>query len=410
MSIRKRGREGVCSSQFDFNGQTYCFTFNGKDAMPYITDKREARDYEAEIRAKLRAGTFLQHAGASNFARFFEQIFMDYARREKSPLAVQFDEYNGRYLLEEFGKLELNQITTRHIERFLRKMLATKSKKGELFAPVTVRRFRDMLNRVFVLAIQERLVLHNPVQALSRALMKELPTWQPRDRWLGRDDPDEEASLFRALADSGADHLAALARLILHTGIRPPKELLSVEKAHVNLSGDARRVAYQRSGLVLPPRSLAVIKTKEGVPRVLPLNRVAGELLERLCADTATGAYLFAHKNGQPLGSFKKGWRAACERAAIADLRPYDLRRTFATRLHERNVPVLAISALMGHSRHAAGFGGGSHITPGYVQIPFDLLRDAVARLEQPTTAFQTAFGGNSGKSLADEKERRLAG
>lgn len=201
------------------------------------------------------------------------------------------------------------------------------------------------------------------------------------------------------------DYLPALARLVLHTGVRPPREILSLEKEHVNLTGDARRISYQRSGLVLPPRSLAVMKSKEGKPRILPLNGTAMRVLARLCADTSTGPFLFAHRGGQPLGSFKKGWRTACEKAGIGDLR-----RTFATRLHERNVPLLAISALMGHSRHASGFGGGSHITPGYVQIPFDLLRDAVERLEQPLEAFQTAFSSASGKSLAEVKERRLAG
>ncbi|MDQ3821578.1 MAG: tyrosine-type recombinase/integrase [Acidobacteriota bacterium] len=36
--------------------------------------------------------------------------------------------------------------------------------------------------------------------------------------------------------------------------------------------------------------------------------------------------------------AIKKGFAAACIRAGIEDLRPYDLRHTFATRLLERGV------------------------------------------------------------------------
>ena len=52
--------------------------------------------------------------------------------------------------------------------------------------------------------------------------------------------------------------------------------------------------------------------------------------------DAATGDYLFANKEGQPFASIKKGFAAACQRAKIKNLRLYDLRPTFATRLQGR--------------------------------------------------------------------------
>src|SRR5689334_8996160 len=66
------------------------------------------------------------------------------------------------------------------------------------------------------------------------------------------------------------------------------------------------------------------------------------------------------------MNSIKQSFTGACERAGIEDLRPYDLRHTFATRLLERGVHAFIISALLGHSTRASGLGLGSRITPGY--------------------------------------------
>jgi integrase len=82
---------------------------------------------------------------------------------------------------------------------------------------------------------------------------------------------------------------------------------------------------------------------------MIPLNSTAETVFEVLCGDETTGRWLFA-KDGKPIKSIKKGFARACERAGIDDLRPYDLRHTFATRLVERNVHILIISELLGHA------------------------------------------------------------
>jgi integrase len=78
---------------------------------------------------------------------------------------------------------------------------------------------------------------------------------------------------------------------------------------------------------------------------MVPLNSTAFSIFEVLCGDETTGRWLFS-KGGRPIGSIKKGWQAACTRACIDGLRPYDLRHTLATRLVERNVQILIISDL----------------------------------------------------------------
>ena len=62
----------------------------------------------------------------------------------------------------------------------------------------------------------------------------------------------------------------------------------------------------------------------------------------------------------------RRAFAAACVRAGIENLRPYDLRHTFATRLLERGIHHFVISALLGHATPMARFGYPLRMTSGY--------------------------------------------
>jgi len=91
--------------------------------------------------------------------------------------------------------------------------------------------------------------------------------------------------------------------------------------------------------------------------------------------------------------AIKKGFAAACARAGIENLRPYDLRHTFATRLLEQGVHHYVISALLGHATPMMGFGAASRMTPGYAHATWDMMVTAVAMLEQPLRLNERTFG-----------------
>jgi site-specific recombinase XerD len=133
---------------------------------------------------------------------------------------------------------------------------------------------------------------------------------------------------------------------------------------------------------------------------MIPLNSTAEAVFEVLCGDETTGRWLFA-KGGLPIKSIKKGFARACERAGIDDLRPYDLRHTFATRLVERNVHILIISELLGHAQPVSGFGFASRITPGYAHATWDAMRRAVYSLQYAPQ--EHVFEQKSSKSRANE-------
>jgi hypothetical protein len=71
--------------------------------------------------------------------------------------------------------------------------------------------------------------------------------------------------------------------------------------------------------------------------------------------------------------------------------------------LVERNVHILIISELLGHSQPVQGFGFASRITSGYAHATWDAMRRAVDSLEhQPV---EHAFEQKSSRSRANEAE-----
>jgi len=111
----------------------------------------------------------------------------------------------------------------------------------------------------------------------------------------------------------------------------------------------------------------------KGVPKTIPLNRLAYEALFGGLSRIG-GRFFGQWKNGN---SFKHSWMRTCERAGIHDLHFHDLRHTFATWLMQCGVDYAVIQTLKGEP------------LPGsakyYIHNWDGRLRDAVTRLESFT-------------------------
>jgi site-specific recombinase XerD len=293
----------------------------------------------------------------------------------------------------------LAQVTPRMIEDYLVGLRQTKTRIGTEHSGATVRRHYDMLNQIFNLAIRERIANDNPCRLVSRNVLKDFPTWEKRERWLNKYDAEEEGRLFASFNDYG-EHLPAICRIILNTGIRPPKEVLGIKKEHVNLFDEARYYKTEKVDVLIPPRAVLVEKGKDGKPRVLPLNRAARGVFTVLVGDTTTGEWLFTNRGGGPMKSIKKGFAAASVRAKIEDLRPLrpaphlrhkafgprrpPVRHLRASRPRDAGLrlrPRLADHARL-RARHLGGDGRGGRKP----RIPRDPVAECVRRGERAVT------------------------
>lgn len=123
----------------------------------------------------------------------------------------------------------------------------------------------------------------------------------------------------------------------LNTGLRK-MELLSLEWAEVDLN--------KREILIVTEKS----KTKK--ERRIPLNDEALRTFQVLKAENGSNQYVFPSPNSKTsyVMDIQKPFKLACKKVKIEDFHFHDLRRTFATRLHNRGVPLYHIMLLLGHS------------------------------------------------------------
>ncbi|GEM_PF-1280279 len=415
MKVKKRGNNKHYGCRFEVEGKEYSFEFNGKKGQPLITKKDKAIEKAVDIRRGIISGTFVKQTEWKTFKNFFDDVFLDYSRQHKSEKCLEFDELYGVNLTDEFGDKTLRQITPRQIENFLLKLSRKETRFKKPYSPCTVRKHYNMMNQLFNMAIRERVLNDNPCRLVKPNVLKQFPVWENRERWLNKYEPvevvnkrgkkevaTEEQRLFRAFNDQG-EHLVAISRIVLNTGIRPPKEVLSIKKSHVNLSEDAKYVRVENRDMLIPPRSVLIEKGKTG-PRTVPLNKIAFEVFSVLVRDETTGEWLFTNRNGGRMKTIKRGFASACGRAGLEDFRSYDLRHTFATRLLERGVHHYVISALLGHSMPVAGFGAASRVTPGYAHATWDSMVSAVESLEKEPMDVINIFSTEKGEKKTEKE------
>ena len=81
------------------------------------------------------------------------------------------------------------------------------------------------------------------------------------------------------------------------------------------------------------------------------MNNIVFKELMKLKQDAGPKEFVFSNaRTGVNIDSIKTGWRNACEKAGLVNLRFHDTRHTFATRLRANGVHEWDIRDLLGHA------------------------------------------------------------
>lgn len=337
MSVYKRG--GVYWYDFWFEGQRY-------RASTKLNNKRAALRAEAICKAALAEGRAgIVHRGpVQRFEDFVENEFLPWSKvqHEAHPRTHQFYRASSKSLKAFFGKLNLDAITTRHVEKF-------KVMRAGQVSPASTNRDLAAIRSMLNFGIRQGHITRNPVSGV-----RFLPEGPGMMRVVSHEEQEQYLKAARPL-------LRDISTLILETGMRP-EEVFTICKENVHLD---RRYLFVPTGKTRFAR------------RNIPLTDTALKVLKRRVAKAKT-CYLFPHRRdpNKPMGTIQKAHEEALREAKLQpSFRLYDLRHTFGSRSAMAGVDLATLKELMGHSHIS--------ITMRYVHPTPEHKKEALRKLER---------------------------
>ena len=201
MSVFKRGNKW----QYDFwvDGKRY------RGAIPEARVKAQAERAEVTIRDSVYEGIYGKSVDAPKLRDFIAETFLPWAKANKRTWV--HDKFRSRPLIKAMGNKTMDEILPILIEKYKRDRRLSKTVRGTERAPSTVNRELELLSKIFSLAIDQGLTIHNPCQKVKRFRED-----NERNRYLS---DEEEPRLLSALTGPRAS-LRPLVVLAIHTGMR----------------------------------------------------------------------------------------------------------------------------------------------------------------------------------------------
>jgi integrase len=352
MALYKRDGSPNFWIEFLFNGTRYRESTGTRRL-------RKAEEYERKRRLELHDAVKLGHVPYE--AMRFEDAVKRYVTthlktKERDPKTHLSDVYTLARLTTLLGAdTLLDAITTPVVAKLKEKFLDEQSK------PATVNKYLATLRAILRMAHFEW------------GCLKQLPRFKlfkldnERTRWLRA---EEEVRLLRAC--ERVPHLRDLIVFLIDTGAR---------------LGEATRLRWK--DVDLPKRGRGAVRfmvTKTRKPRSVPMTRRVERLLRGLLVGrTDDQDRVFVVKTpgcrfrktgpqAKPFTNPHGAWQTATGAADLEDVRLHDLRHTFASRLVQRGVPLLAVSQLLGHKS--------LRMTTRYAHLAPSNLKEAVAKLD----------------------------
>jgi integrase len=262
------------------------------------------------------------------------------------------DAQAAAFLLDFWGPRMVSDISPETVNGYIihRRCTGKSCRAGAVLSDTTIRLELATLRAAINWCVEH--------ERLDRAPKIGMPNKAPaKDRWLTSDEAD-------ALLDACREpYLRLFVMIGLYTGARR-QAILDLRWIQVDLD--------RRLMLLNPPGRAQTSKRRPPIPIADPLF----DALTKAKADTKTPwvielteeqAYRIKAEALAPVGNLKKGFAAACVRAGLADVTPHTLRHTCGSWLAQAGVPLLEISAWLGHS-HGRTTELYAHLSPDHLR------------------------------------------
>ena len=223
-----------------------------------------------------------------------------------------------------FQHRRMTQITMADVQRYVQ----AQQEAGA--ANASINRDLAALKRMYSLAIQGRKLLHRP----------HIPMLQENNVRQGF----FERHQFEAVRGHLPAHLRGLVTLAYYFGWRVTSEVLTLQWAQIDRTVGTIRLepgtTKNKAGRTIAYREIDELREViEGQwQRHLDLRREG-----TICP------WVFEHKDGQRIKTFRRSWLTACRRAGLAGRVPHDFRRTAVRNLERAGVLRKVAMAMVGH-------------------------------------------------------------
>lgn len=301
---------------------------DGRRKRKAIGSRKEAENALTAVKADILRGEFKFKRESKLHFEAFANDYLDHVKTNKKK-SWQRDDNSLKFLKSYFGGMLLSKISPWDIEEYKRKRLdgeitikleseARKRKEWKV-KPATINRELACLKHMFTLAKKWKMADENPV--------KEVQFFQEQQiemRILTRDEIDR-------LVSCANSRLKPILIIALNTGMRKG-EILRLRWTDVDFEN----------------QFLFLKQTKSNRPRKIPMSHLVTETLRSLKRE---GEFVFSNpKSGKPLSDLQTGFKAACSKAAIGDLRFHDLRHTAATHMVIGGIDLVTVKEILGHA------------------------------------------------------------
>jgi len=333
-SVYKRG--DIWWIRFQYRGKRF-------EKTARTTKKAEALRYLVRVQEEVRQRDF-----GDRPRRTFKEMVERYRAEHLPQLRPSTQRGYGhllRYLEAHFDDIEITRIGKAEIAD----LVSVRRQQG--VGGSAIRRVLACLSSVYSCACGWDWIDRNPVQSFPKRTLRENP---PRMRYLTRDE-------YERLLASASPMMRSIIALAVNTGLRR-SELLNLTWTQIDLNR----------------HEIALMVTKSGKPRVIPLTREAIAVLASLPRYPAS-PYVFHNPfTGRPIQEVKTAFSRALRRAGIENCRFHDLRHTFASWAVQSGMDLYRLSRILGHTT--------TQMTQRYAHLATRDLHRAITEMETNLT------------------------
>jgi site-specific recombinase XerD len=256
---------------------------------------------------------------------FVDAVFLDDALQDWEDFCLGYTEQTRGLYISEVGKfieflsddvVYISDLTTLHINSYLNSLM----KRGLVNKTInnTLCAIKSLCSY-----ISENYKIHNPAQSIKKLKEGDVDA----NYWTMEE--------YQRVLMKSPDFVRRWIRFIACTGLRAT-EFCNLKWQNCDLHG----------------RSITVIG-KGRKKRTIGLNGIAVKILEEMKEGRSVKPQdnVFLRRNGQPLSRYSLGWHIgeACRNSGLTGGGPHAARHFFATQLLLGGVPIIKVSALLGH-------------------------------------------------------------